>query len=36
MLILWHQQIDSGEELFDHEGRAGVRVLTYHSAKGLE
>ena len=22
--------------LFDHEGRAGVQVLTYHSAKGLE
>jgi ATP-dependent helicase/nuclease subunit A len=35
-LILWLQEIDSEEDLFDHEGHAGVQVLTYHSAKGLE
>ena len=35
-LILWLQEIDSEEDLLDHEGRVGVQVLTYHSAKGLE
>src|SRR5208283_2626556 len=35
-LILWLQEIDSEEDLFDREGHAGVQVLTYHSAKGLE
>ena len=35
-LILWLQEIESEEDLLDHEGRAGVQVLTYHSAKGLE
>jgi ATP-dependent helicase/nuclease subunit A len=35
-LILWLQESENEKDLFDHEGRAGVQVLTYHSAKGLE
>ena len=35
-LILWLQEIDNTEDTLDHEGRAGVQVLTYHSSKGLE
>jgi len=35
-LILWLQEIDNEEDSLDHEGHAGVQVLTYHSAKGLE
>jgi superfamily I DNA/RNA helicase len=35
-LILWLQEIANEEDLIDHQGHAGVQVLTYHSAKGLE